>query len=274
MPIRSRSVSRPGRPVTRQCSSIRPGRSGRRPGLGSYPGRDRTATGPLVRRLTVRAEGTFRGRLPSFAEVRALAEAFGTAVGRGSRHDAPGRPRPGGALHEHGDPRLRRPPARAPCGSRSPWGRRHRDHLRGRGAGLRSPHRRPGALARTARGRTGGARPGPGPGPEHVGRLRAGRRPEPRHPHGLDRGARRPPRPEPDATGAARHRRSRREGPARRRSGARPQGLRISWAALYDPPGWGPPERTWIRPSNGMAVRPWRGVGIGARALHRLVAAS
>jgi len=29
----------------------------------------------------VRAEGAFRGRLPSFAEVRALAEAFGTAVG-------------------------------------------------------------------------------------------------------------------------------------------------------------------------------------------------
>ena len=31
--------------------------------------------------LTVRAEGTFRGRLPSFADVRALAEAFGTAAG-------------------------------------------------------------------------------------------------------------------------------------------------------------------------------------------------
>lgn len=29
----------------------------------------------------MRAEGTFRGRLPGFAEVRALAEAFGTAVG-------------------------------------------------------------------------------------------------------------------------------------------------------------------------------------------------
>jgi serine/threonine-protein kinase RsbW len=29
----------------------------------------------------VRAEGTFRGRLPSFADVRALAEAFGTAAG-------------------------------------------------------------------------------------------------------------------------------------------------------------------------------------------------
>jgi len=31
--------------------------------------------------LTVRAEGTFRGRLPSFPEVRALAEAFGATVG-------------------------------------------------------------------------------------------------------------------------------------------------------------------------------------------------
>jgi serine/threonine-protein kinase RsbW len=30
--------------------------------------------------LTVRAEGTFRGRLSSFPEVRALAEAFGAAV--------------------------------------------------------------------------------------------------------------------------------------------------------------------------------------------------
>ena len=29
----------------------------------------------------MRAEGAFRGRLPSFAEVRALAEAFGAAVG-------------------------------------------------------------------------------------------------------------------------------------------------------------------------------------------------
>ena len=29
----------------------------------------------------MRAEGTFRGRLPSFADVRALAEAFGTAAG-------------------------------------------------------------------------------------------------------------------------------------------------------------------------------------------------
>ena len=44
------------------------------------PGAPRTATGH-GEGLTVRAEGAFRGRLPSFAEVRALAEAFGTAVG-------------------------------------------------------------------------------------------------------------------------------------------------------------------------------------------------
>jgi anti-sigma regulatory factor (Ser/Thr protein kinase) len=31
--------------------------------------------------LTVRAEGTFRGQLPAFAEVRAWAEAFGAAAG-------------------------------------------------------------------------------------------------------------------------------------------------------------------------------------------------
>ena len=34
----------------------------------------------------MQAEGTFRARLPSFAEVRALAEAFGQAVG--ADHDA------------------------------------------------------------------------------------------------------------------------------------------------------------------------------------------
>ena len=33
----------------------------------------------------MRAEGTFPGRLPSFAEVRALAERFGTAVGADHR---------------------------------------------------------------------------------------------------------------------------------------------------------------------------------------------
>jgi serine/threonine-protein kinase RsbW len=44
------------------------------------PGTDRTATGP-GEAVTVRAEGTFRGRIPSFAEVRALTEAFGAALG-------------------------------------------------------------------------------------------------------------------------------------------------------------------------------------------------
>ena len=44
------------------------------------PGAPRAATGRRAA-LTVRTDGTFRGRLPSFAEVRALTEAFGAAVG-------------------------------------------------------------------------------------------------------------------------------------------------------------------------------------------------
>ena len=57
-------------------------------------------------------------------------------------------------------------------------------------------------------------------------------------------------------------------------SGAQTQGLSTSCTSLYDPPGWRPPDRTWIRPSNAMAVSPWRGVGIGASAVQRFVAAS
>ena len=97
--------------------------------------------------LTVRAEATFRGRLPAFAEVRAWAEAFGAAVGA----DRSAALRLVLVLEElftntvaHGYAgRYRGPDLGHPRGR----GRRHRGDLRGRGPGLRSLHRPPATRA-------------------------------------------------------------------------------------------------------------------------------
>ena len=146
----------------------------------------------------MRAEGTFRGRLPSFADVRALAEAFGTAAGA----DHGTTLRVVLLLEElftntvtHGY---------ADAGEGLVW------VTLALGTGVieityedAGPAFDPltGAPAIRARPRrTRGARPGPGPGPQHVGAYaRIGHRN--RITLTVATGARRPPRPEPDARG-------------------------------------------------------------------------
>jgi hypothetical protein len=44
----------------------------------------------------------------------------------------------------------------------------------------------------------------------------------------------------------------------------RPYGVKISFAAEYEPPGIGPPEITYMRPAWTAAPNPWRGVGMRA----------
>src|SRR5207245_8893723 len=48
--------------------------------------------------------------------------------------------------------------------------------------------------------------------------------------------------------------------------GGEAQGVNTSLTLLNDPPGVGPPLITSIRPSTAAEPRPWRAVGIGARA--------
>ena len=65
---------------------------------------------------------------------------------------------------------------------------------------------------------------------------------------------------------------------SRRRDRGRPAAPRLGtqhfMRGAVRPAGLGPARQTWIRPSNAMAVSPWRGVGIGASAVQRFVAAS
>src|SRR5262249_5295162 len=76
----------------------------------------------------------------------------------------------------------------------------------------------------------------------------------------------------------ARHlrRRNRRDQQDEQDSGAAAQlhGANASFAWVAARPGWRPPPGMMMRPSTTAAPMPWRGVGIGVFAIHRLVAAS